>query len=480
MGKPDKSVQISKLLKKGESETLEFKESFSRECLETLSAFANTRGGILLVGVHDKADVTGAPTDARELKNIANQIVQGTGLQPSIQSSSVGKKKIICIQVAESKIKPVQYHGRAYKRVGSTTRQMSMDELTRAVLARSGTTWDSLPERGASLDDISTRAVKMFMSLANETGRREISKKSTVAQVLQKLHLMRHGQLTRAAVLLFAKDPQKFYSQAVVRVGRFRSETIIVDDRMMSGTLFEQVAETLQYFRDKLETAFKMTGRPQREVIWEYPLEALREAVINAVCHRDYAGTAQIQIRLYDDRLSVWNPGGLPDELTISDLYKEHASIPHNSLIAEIFYYSDLIEQWGSGVAKIMSEAKSAGLPKPVFEEKAGFCVVFKKMQETQSSRLKSGVESGVELGVGSGVESGMAHNIFELLAKDKLGKREIALKLGKLKPTRYLNDLMNDMLKSGFVEYTIPEKPSSSRQKYHLTGKGRKFLKGN
>jgi ATP-dependent DNA helicase RecG len=183
-----------------------------------------------------------------------------------------------------------------------------------------------------------------------------------------------------AAILLFGKRPQSFYPHALVKIGRFRDETLIVDDREIEGTLFDQVNGAMGYFREKLETAFVMTGKPARDVLWEYPLEALREAVTNAVCHRDYRVGAHAQVRLYDNELRVSNPGGLPRELSIGDLKRTHGSFPRNRAIARIFYYAGFIEQWGSGIGKMVHECRSAKMPEPNFESSsAGFRVSFAK-----------------------------------------------------------------------------------------------------
>jgi ATP-dependent DNA helicase RecG len=197
--------------------------------------------------------------------------------------------------------------------------------------------------------------------------------------VLEKLNLLREGRLLRAAVLLFGRDPQRFYLQAKVKIGRFRSETLIVDDREISGNLFHQVDETMRYFREHLQTRFERRGEPTREVIWEYPLAALREAITNAVCHRDYLDNGHTQVRWYDDNVIFLNPGGLPAPLRLEELKHGHRSVPRNSKIAEMFFYAGLpalrrprIEQWGSGTLTIIRECKAAGLPEPEFEEKQG------------------------------------------------------------------------------------------------------------
>jgi len=184
--------------------------------------------------------------------------------------------------------------------------------------------------------------------------------------------LLREGRLTRAAVLLFGKEPQRFYPSAFVKIGRFRSPTLIVDDRELYGTLFEQVDGAMGYFREHLQTRFEFRGEPARDVIWEYPLEALREAIINAVCHRDYLDVGHTQVRWYDDHLVFLNPGGLPSPLSLKDLKRPHRSVPRNRKVAEMFFYAGWIEQWGSGIQKMLDACAAAGLPEPEFEESQG------------------------------------------------------------------------------------------------------------
>lgn len=145
-----------------------------------------------------------------------------------------------------------------------------------------------------------------------------------------------------------------------------------MDDREVYGTLFDQVDGIMGYFREHLQTRFEFRGEPAREVIWEYPLEALREAIINAVCHRDYLDIGHTQVRWYDERIVFLNPGGLPAPLRLEDLKRPHRSVPRNRKVAEMFFYAGWIEQWGRGIQKMLDECAAAGLPEPDFEESQG------------------------------------------------------------------------------------------------------------
>ncbi|MFQ5629539.1 MAG: ATP-binding protein, partial [bacterium] len=306
------------------------------------------------------------------LRDWANRISQATHVHPHIREVEFQGKTIVVIDVAKSLLKPVPCKGRHYKRVGKSYRQMNDQDLTRAVLEKLGMTWDEVVEPRASFNDLDPEQIRRFRVLCNQKGRRSIPDDEDNTAVLKKLNLLKDGQLLRAAVLLFGSEPQEFYPQAKLKIGRFRSETLIVDDREISGNLFQQVENAMGYFREHLQTRFERHGEPAREVIWEYPLAALREAVINAVCHRDYLDFGQSQVRWFDEYVIVLNPGGLPASLRLEELKHGHRSVPRNRKIAEMFFYAGLIEHWGSGTLTILRECKEANLPEPEFEEKQG------------------------------------------------------------------------------------------------------------
>ena len=161
---------------------------------------------------------------------------------------------------------------------------------------------------------------------------------------------------------------------------------------MIEGTIVEQVDEAIDFIRKNINVKFVMTGKPEREQTWDYPLEALREAVINATCHRDYTISSNTEVRIYDDKLIVWSPGGLPLGITIEDLYKPHSSVLRNKGIGEIFYDMGWIEQWGSGIDKMRKACTKAGLPEPKFEEYQGFRVIFRKDIYTEEYLNKLGL----------------------------------------------------------------------------------------
>ncbi len=373
--------ELRELIRKGESRTTEFKKNFDRETIETAGAFSNTKGGAILIGVSNKDKVVGVKIGKETLKDWANQISQSTEPRviPEIEHSEIKGKGVVIVRIKETPIKPVSVRGRCFRRVGNSNRIMPMQEIAQMHFHSTGMSWDKLPAGDAMIEDIDIEKVKRYIKKANETGRRKIGDDEKSLQVLEKLELIKEGKPTWATILLFRKDIKRSLSQAAIHCGRFKEETIIIDDRMIEGTIIEQVDEAMDFIRKNINVRFVMTGKPAREQIWDYPLDALREAVINAVCHRDYTIPSNTEVRIYDDKLIVWSPGGLPFGITIKDLYKPHSSVLRNKGIGEIFYDTGWIEQWGSGIDKMRRTCIKAGLPEPQFEEDQGFRVIFRK-----------------------------------------------------------------------------------------------------
>ena len=375
---------IQKLIKKGESQNLEFKETFDNETIETAVAFANTNGGIILIGVGNKGEIKGVSIGKETLKEWVNKISQATEptLIPEIESYEIENNNMIVITIKESPIKPIAYKGVCYIRVKNSNRKLSPKEVAELHLQTTGSSWDCYLAKDASLKDIDIEKVAEYIRLANETGRRKIKEKPL--EVLKKLELVKNNKPTWAAILLFGKEPQRFVLQAKVHCGRFKDETTIIDDDLIEGTIIEQVDRILEFIKRHLKLEFEMTGEARRGEKWEYPIDAIREAVINAICHRDYTESSDIQIRIYDDELIVWSSGNLPLGITLEELYKPHKSVLRNKLIAQVFFDIAFIERWGSGINKIITYCLKQGLPEPKFEEYQGFRVIFRKPFSTE------------------------------------------------------------------------------------------------
>jgi ATP-dependent DNA helicase RecG len=351
--------------------------------IETTGAFANTKGGSIFIGVSDKGKVIGVQLRKETVNSWVNQIVQSTDprIVPDIEVCTVDGKDVGIIWIKEFPLKPVSVKGRCFRRTGNSNRIMTPQEIAHMHLVSTDMSWDSFPAAYTSLVDIDIEKVKRYIKKANTSGRRKIDETVDPFQILEKLKLVKDGRPTLATIILFGKAPQETLVQATVHCGRFKQETIIIDDKMIRGTVIEQIEEVMDFIRKNTNVRFVITGKPTRDEVWDYPLDALREAVVNAICHRDYADNSDIQLKIHDNRFTIWNPGGLVPGMTIEELYNpNHSSKLRNKLIAQIFYDIELIERYGSGIQRIIDACKNAGLPPPVFEERfGGFLVIFKK-----------------------------------------------------------------------------------------------------
>ena len=373
--------ELAILIKTGESETTERKLYFREDGIETAGAFANTHGGTIIVGVSNEGGVTGVTIGKETLVKWSNKIVQSTHprVVPDIEQHDVEGKHIVVIRVPESPLKPVEAKGRYLKRVGGSNLRMSAQEITEMHLRSVGQSWDKLPALNASLDDLDLDLVNQYVRRASEVRGKKVGHGESPKQILEKMELIKEGKPTWAALLLFQRRPQRYLSQAAVHCGRFKDTTAVIDDSIIEGTIIEQITATMEFIRKNTSVRFLITGVPTREEVCEYPLDALREAIINAVCHRDYTIPSHIEVRIYDDELIIWSPGRLPEGVTIEDLYMDHhSSVLRNTGISEVFYDGGLIEKWGSGTVKMRNALMLAGLLEPRFEEyQHGFRVVF-------------------------------------------------------------------------------------------------------
>lgn len=374
-----------------ESETVDLKRDWSKTAIEALAAFANTRGGSVIVGVEDDGTVVGFTAADSDLQRIVNEVVTTTGLRPEVRwLNASGGQRVLSLSVPPSPVL-VACRGRYLMRVGSTNRDMAPEEVERRSLENSGQSWDAIPV--GRDQELRPEAVRRFLRLArarlpwaDET--------EPPKEVADKLGLRREGRPTRAALLAFGYRPQDVAVGATVRIARF-SKGRILDDRTVGGTLLDQLEGVLERLRAYLQVGYTvgdraaLEGKPelglleraQRRETWEYPFEALREAVLNALMHRDYADPGDIQVRVEDERLEIWNPGGLPPEMSLEDLRRErHPSRRRNPLVAEVFYHAGLVERWGTGTTRMIQTCLAVGLPEPEFAlAQGGFRVVFSK-----------------------------------------------------------------------------------------------------
>jgi len=380
-------MDIRALIKQDESEILEFKESLQLkdEIGETVSAFSNLKGGIILVGVSDRKEAKGVQIGKRTLTELAEYIKRNTDSQifPEIETAEIKKQNIVKIKVKLSIEKPVFFKGHAYKRVGNTNQRISSSEIRKLAKESKGKIyWDEQICKGASLKDVDEERIRQFLKESKHERNLNISVDMPVSEVLMRLNLLKKKKPTNASILLFGREPQKFFLQAEVRCVRFKGNEPVkpfIDMRLISGNIIEQVNKSLNFVLEHIPKAIWLEGKPQREEKYQYPAAAVRETIVNAICHRNYEEKGNIQIRIFDDYLEVWSPGELLKPLTPEDLKRTHKSIPRNPLIARQFFWIRFVEEVGTGTNDIVKYCKEWKIPEPEFKHITGdFVVTFR------------------------------------------------------------------------------------------------------
>lgn len=393
-------MTITTLIKQGESETLEFKQSFEKEAIESLCAMANKNGGTVLIGVTDKGEIKGVTLGKETLPHWLNNLSNATEprLIPSISVHKINDKTVVAIEISSYPIKPVFNNGRAFFRVVSSNKQLNAKEISELHMQTTHNSWDALFS-ARTMGDININYVKSFLSKIRNTNRRNLKGITNWKQALEKFELIVDNKPTWACFMLFKKNPSAI-PHSIIRVARIKGTSKIIDDNFIEGALMTLVDPAMNAIRKNLRVEYVIKGKPERDEVWEYPTEAIREALLNAICHRDYTDTSDILIKIFDDHLSIWNPGLLPHNLSIAQLMRnEHSSKPRNKLITQAFYDMGDIERLGSGIKRIMDSCKEAGLPLPeIKEDEGGFHIIFKR--PANNIYADKSVEPKIELGV--------------------------------------------------------------------------------
>lgn len=378
--------ELTELAEVGESETLEFKCSTGelRSGIQALTALLNHRGGRVVFGVEPDGRIVGQQVSDRTLEDLAAEVGQvEPPAFPAVERVSVGKgREVVVVTVSQGAGAPYRHRGTAYKRVGNVNRTLSSDEFNRMLMERlhAERRWENEPAEGWTVADLDGDEIVRTVDEAIRRGRVEDPGTRDPAELLRGLGLMRDGVLLRGAVALFGRESALEHRapQCLLRVARFRGtdRTEFIDNRQFHGNVFSLLQRAERFLRESLPVAGRvMPGLFERVDDPLYPPLALREALANAFCHRDYSiGGGSVAVAIYDDRLEVTSSGTLHFGLTPEALLRPHESLPWNPLIARVMYRRGVIEQWGRGTLKIVELLRQAGLQPPTIED-AGGCV---------------------------------------------------------------------------------------------------------
>ena len=378
-----------------ESQRTEWKRIWKDEYLKSICAFANSQGGDLLIGIDDDGTIVGVSNSDRLLAELPNKIRTTMGIIPTIRLVGTKDTPYLVIQV-EGYPFPVSYKGRYYIRCGSTTQLLTGLELDKFMLKKQGMTWDSVATPSVSVTDLKQDAIHDFSSRAFQCNRLSKSHiEVSDSLLLKNLNLLDGNHVRRAGVVLFHPSPEQLFVGTTAKIGFFLNDADLRFQDELTGPLIElpdKIIELLYTKYLKAEISYKGLYRVET---FPFPEAAVREILLNALVHKDYGSGTPIQIRVYDDRLSIWNPGALPQGITLENLFRNHPSLPYNPHIANVMFKFGMIEAWGRGYEKVQVACATAGIPVPTVEvNPSGILVCFKAPRGGLNGGLNGGLSS--------------------------------------------------------------------------------------
>lgn len=384
-------AKLTALVAHGESRHLEFKKSTTqlRAALETACAFLNGNGGVVLLGVSDNGQLIGQDVTDQTQQEIAREINK---IEPTAQVEInylvlETKKQIITLEISAGQHRPYVYDGRPYERNQSTTMRMSQHRYEQLLMERGqlNYSWEKIATSRYNADMLDHQEIVNTISQGIKIARiPESATSENIEELLSRFKLIENGALTNAAVALFAKDVRPHYPQCMLKLARFKGTNHLygfIDNQRIYGNIFKLLSEADIFLMRHLpvEGIFQQHNF-QRQDRPALPMLAVREALINALCHRDYtAGSSAVSIAIFDDRMEIWNAGNFPERLKIENIRNLKRSIPRNELIAEVLYVRGYVETWGTGISKMFDLCEEHKVPPPEFmHDNGGLLVVFK------------------------------------------------------------------------------------------------------
>ncbi|MCE5346035.1 MAG: putative DNA binding domain-containing protein [Bacteroidales bacterium] len=363
-----------------ENQSIEFKETWKDEYLKWICGFANANGGTIFIGKNDKGEIVPIENAKKLLEDIPNKVKDTLGILVDVNLHHTVKGDFIEI-IVESYPYPVNYKGQYHYRSGATKQELKGAALDKFLLQRKGKRWDGVPLPNISVAELKQEALDFFRKRALKSQRIEEDVLTDSNELLiENLQLIENAFLKRAAILLFHPNPEKYITGAFIKIGFFETDDDLKFQDEIHGNLFEQIEKAMDLLFTKYikaEISYEGINRVEK---YEYPKDAVREALLNAIAHKDYSGGVPIQISVYNDKIIFWNEGQLPENWTVENLLTKHPSKPYNPDIANALFRSGYIESWGRGTLKMIKVCIDAGLPKPLYYyDMSGFFVEFRK-----------------------------------------------------------------------------------------------------
>jgi ATP-dependent DNA helicase RecG len=392
-----------------------------------------------------------------------------------------GDRKLIVLDARpQGESRPFTFDGRAYQRVQTTTSVIPQERYEALLLERAHVRrrWENQPAVDVHIEDLDQEEILRTREAAIQKRRISAGTSTDIRDILDRLGLRRNGVITQAAQMLYGTKFLPDYPQSLLKLGRFRGQSVtgdILDNRQEHPHAFAAVREAMAFLDRTLPLAARFPkGQIFREDRLPVPPDALREIILNAVMHRDYSDAGgYVAVAVFDDRIEVRSIGRLPPGVTAEMLSGPHLSKLRNPLIAETFHRTGAVEIWGRGTNRVIEECERYGIDPPRFDEQAGALIV--------TFRAAIGPGSGEGPGRDQvGTKSGLSDEQVRVLlaAREARPIDSLMKECGRSNRTKFRQQVVQPLLGAGLLAMTVPDKPTSSRQKYRTTGAGAALLK--
>ncbi len=460
---------LSDLVALGEGFTTEFKRSGTAGLGREICAFANATGGTILLGVADDGEVCGIANHNR-LKSEVQSIARSADPPIAVEIESVDQA--LCVRVPAQQSKPYSFGGKFFIREGASSQQMSREEIREFFFKEGLIRFDETPCRSFDLErDLTEENWERFAQRAG------LPEGLEPVATLQNLHLAKVGEMTHAGAWLLAEDITHHTLRAGVTCAVLRgvTKTHILDRKEFTGDLYSTFEDCMTYLQAKLNTALIPHARGRDERL-ELPTEALREVLVNAIAHRDYRSTANVQVYVFRDRVEIVTPGGLPAGMHKEDLGTK--SVPRNPLLFGMFYRMGLVEQIGSGIRRIRQLCRDYKVAEPLIDVSENWVTTaFARQIEHAADQETQHVTPQVtdKYPTSDLQVTLQVRNLIRCLDGEQT-RAEILQRLRLKDRTNLAKEYIQPALVEGLIEMTIPDRPRSSKQKYRLTEKGREL----
>lgn len=477
--------EIKNIIAKDENRVLELKKTTGEliKGMQSLCAFLNTDGGWLFFGITPKLEVFGQNVTDNTQREIAHEM---TKIEPAIslpiEIIEIPERpgcSIVGIHCDASKFgdAPYTYDGRAYYKVESTTvlmpRSMFEERLRRSNPSRFA--WESQTPDNLHIEDLDESRIRGSVAYGVEKGRMPASAvtENTLA-LLDKFAMIDNGKIKNAAAALFIKRPTA-YPQFLLRLARFRGidKKEFIDNLRVKGNFFELLDAGMAFLFKHLSQSGVIKGL-RREELLEIPVEALREALTNSLCHRLMdSPSGSVGISIFDNRVEIENTGHLPNELTTETIKLPHRSYPQNPIIADALYMTAFLESWGTGVSRMVDACKAVGLPEPEYGTDGAFVwITFKRPSIV--ANLDTNLDTNLNTNLDTNTNQDLSDKQKEVLAYCIIARssREILEHIGVTNHTKNRDRFVNYLVDKGYLERTIPDSPNSPQQKYVVKNK--------